>query len=93
MKIIRIVFYWLASFVAYFASVLLFGAVVGAILFVLFGAITHPHLEVPYRLAKGVTNGMMLATVWGPAIAIVLCFMQGHRRNQAKRLASPEEPA
>jgi len=82
--------YWLASFLGYFVTVIFAGAVIGAITFSLLGALTHPHLDLAYRAAKGVLNGAKLAGVWAGAIGIVLCFMQGHRRNQ-RRAAPPTE--
>ncbi|MGE9297045.1 MAG: hypothetical protein ACQKBV_12230 [Puniceicoccales bacterium] len=90
MRFLSIGLYWLASFIGYFVITVFIGAVVGAILFATVGALTHPHLEMSYRLAKGVLNGAKLAGIWVGAISISLCFMQGHRNNQRRRDASEE---
>jgi len=92
-RLIGIALYWLASFIAYVVVVIFIGAVLGAITFALLGALTHPHLELSYRVAKGILNGAKLAGVWAGGIGIVLCFMQGHRRNRQRSAPQTQEIA
>ena len=93
LRALQVGLYWLASFFAYFVIVIFIGAVLGAVSFALVGALTNPDLDLSYRLAKGVINGAQLAGVWATGIAIVLCFIQGRRRNRRLLRADGKEPA
>lgn len=88
LRALQVGLYWLASFFAYFVTIIFIGAVLGAISFALVGALTNPGLDLSYRLAKGVINGAQLAGVWATGVALVLCFVQGKRRNDRLRRQS-----
>ncbi|GHC05200.1 hypothetical protein [Cerasicoccus arenae] len=84
--------YWPFCFLGYYAAVVLVGAIIGALGFSLIGALTNPDLTMAHRAMLGVGNGGELAgKVWAPAISLVLCVMQAHRRNQRKALLDPRK--
>ena len=75
------VFYWLGWFSAYVVSIIATGAVLGCILFLTIGALTHPEIVWSERTLNGLLDGARYAGLWAGGLAIVLCFMKGHRRS------------
>ena len=75
------VFYWLGWFIAFVVSIIATGAVLGCILFLTIGALTHPDIVLSERALSGLLDGGRYAGLWAGGLAIVLCFMKGHRRS------------
>lgn len=84
----KAVAHWAGCFLLYFSTTLLLGGLIGALLYLLVGSVTHPELPLGYRLSKGFLNGMFYAGVWATGLSIVLCVMRAHReRMQAAQKA------
>mgnify|MGYP004052492731 CR=1 FL=1 len=59
----------------------LIGAVLGAMIFAVVGALTHPELELGYRVSKGVLDGAMYFGVWAGGLGMVLCARKAHKEG------------
>ncbi|MGJ3242899.1 MAG: hypothetical protein ACFE0O_08100 [Opitutales bacterium] len=82
---------WVVSWALFWSITALVGGMVGALAYSLVAPFVVPDWSWSRRLAKGFVNGFFyLGVVWGPGLAIVLCFVRGHRRNRARRAAAEE---
>lgn len=77
--------HWLGAFTLYLSATLLLGGLIGALLFLIVGAITHGDIPVVQRLSHGFVDGFLYAGIWAIGLAIVLCVMRGHREHTANK--------
>ena len=81
---------WLGWGVRYllWASGIIAGAVVIAVLlYTVPGSLTHPHLPLGLRAAKGFQAGLTMGSIWGIGPAMVFCVMQWYRQRRRKEAA------
>lgn len=69
----------------YAVAITLAGALGGFLAFLAFGKFFVPDWTWTALALKGLKVGGILAGVWAPGVAIVLCFIRGHRLNREAR--------
>ena len=74
--------HWLVIWALFTFGFVLIGGVLGAVVFLLIGALTHPELELTYRLSKGFLNGAFYFGIWAGGLGIVLCVIRAHREGR-----------
>ena len=84
-KYLKITTYWMALFVGYTLSIILAGAVLGAILYPLVGSLFNFNYSLISMTQKGMTDLSFFALVWAPGGAIVLCFIKAHHKKLSER--------
>ena len=73
---------WVGWWALFSLSFVLAGGLMGAVLFLWMGALTHPELEVGYRMSKGFLNGAHYFGIWAGGLGIVLCWIKAHREGR-----------
>ena len=80
----KIAFRWLAWFSFFTMSIVMLGALTGALLFPAVGKL----LQIDAPFTKLAWNGLhqlgFLALVWAPGTAFVLCLMKGYGESREK---------
>lgn len=83
-KILKTAAYWMSLFLSYTLSIILVGAIVGAILYPLVGSLLRFNYSLMFMTQKGMADLSFFALVWAPGGAIVLCFIKAHRKKESK---------
>jgi hypothetical protein len=85
--------HWLGVWVHFVCIILLLGTLLGAFLHWLIGSLFFESPEASYLFAMGAQNGFFYSGVWAGGLAIVLCFIRGHRENNCQRNQVEREDA
>jgi hypothetical protein len=75
---------WPFWFLAYALGIVALGAPAGAAAFALLGKLFVPEMSVGELALNGTRIGAILAGVWAPGVAIVLCFIRGKKERDRR---------
>ncbi len=85
-KIVKLIS-WLATWL-YFVSIVCFlGTSIGVIAHLLFALLFVRNADIVYYVALGCMHGIKYTSLWAGGIAIVLCFMRGHKKCNTKKIS------
>ncbi|MFP4353106.1 MAG: hypothetical protein ACLFRP_00275 [Puniceicoccaceae bacterium] len=76
---------WVGLFLSYALGIVAVGALTGGGVFLLLGKLFVPDESFGWLGATGLRVGAILAGVWAPGVAIVLCFVRGKRERDRLR--------
>lgn len=77
-------------FIGYTLGITAVGAVAGGLAFQIFGRLFVPEMTYAELSLSGLRVGAILAGVWAPGVAIVLCFMWGKKQRDRLRAGERE---
>ena len=72
----------------YFVCVICFlGVLIGAITHLLFALLFVKNADIVYYASLGCMHGVKYSSLWAGGIALVLCFMRGHKNFSTKKIS------
>ena len=76
---------WLVTWL-YFVSIICFlGTLIVVITHLLFALLFVTDADIVYYVSLGCMHGIKYSSLWAGGIAIVLCFMRGHKKFTTKK--------
>ena len=82
--------HWIGSWIFYVCVVCAIGAGLGVLSHVAVGTVFLDGYELSYLAAFGFLNGLKYGSVWAGGVALVLCFIKGHREYEARQRAAAD---
>ena len=78
---------WLVTWL-YFVSIICFlGTLIGVITHLLFALLFITNADIVYYASLGCMHGVKYSSLWAGGIALVLCFMRGHKNFSTKKIS------
>lgn len=84
--------YWTGWFLCYVVGIVACGGIIGGVIYVTLGVLSHPDLHWAERLLFGLRDGGQYAGVWAGGLSIVMCVMKGYKQACARSTNTVEVP-
>ena len=78
---------WLITLLYFVCVICFLGVLIGAITHLLFALLFVKNADIVYYASLGCIHGVKYSSLWAGGIAIVLCFMRGHKNFSTKKVS------